>query len=204
MTAVRSKRGTCILAWVATLLIPASLILGVGWPWMERVSELDREISSHEDQILRYRRLLATLPRLRSELDQERSNEDLKAFYYDAQTPALAGAQLQRELQDMVRGAGARLVNTQFLPAGSEEQPPRVQVRTQLQGKTPALLDVLYSIEQARPFLFVDQMSLRSTSRSTVRRAPRRRGRRAPVRKRPQGALTIRLDVFGYALGGTQ
>ena len=143
MTAVRSKRGTCILVWVATLLIPASLILGVGWPWMERVSELDREISSHEDQILRYRRLLATLPRLRSELDQERSNEDLKAFYYDAQTPALAGAQLQRELQDMVRGAGARLVNTQFLPAGSEEQPPRVQVRTQLQGKTPALLDVL-------------------------------------------------------------
>jgi general secretion pathway protein M len=142
---------------------------------------------------------------MRAELDKERSNEDFKAFYYDAETPALAGAELQRELQDMVRAAGARLINTQFLPAGADEQPPRVRIRAQFQGTTESLLDVIYRIEQARPFLFVDQLSVRASARRVERPNSRVRGRRAPVRNvEPQGQLTVRLDVFGYALGGGQ
>lgn len=208
MTPTVTKRGACILAWSAVILIPLTIWLGLGLPWHERIGQQDTEISIHEDQILRYRRLLVSVPRLRAELDQERSNEDVKAFYYDAETPALAGAELQRELQDMVRSAGARLINTQFLPAGAEERPPRVRIRTQLQGDTAALLDVLFQIEQARPFLFVDQMSVRSTSRGATaaqrNTRTRSRARRTPSRSKPPGQLTIRLDIFGYALGGTK
>jgi general secretion pathway protein M len=106
----------------------------------------------------------------------------------------------------MVRESGARLINAQFLPAGAEEQPPRVRIRTQFQGETEALLDVLLQIEQARPFLFVDQISVRASARRAAVRPNRRlRGRRAPPSARQnQGQLTIRLDVFGYALGGNQ
>jgi general secretion pathway protein M len=101
----------------------------------------------------------------------------------------------------MARDAGARVINAQFLPAGADEQPPRVRIRTQLQGKTESLLDLLFEVEQARPFLFVDQMSVRSTARRATRTVRRTRGRRRPIRTRPQDQLTIRLDVFGYALG---
>jgi general secretion pathway protein M len=198
------RRTACILAWSVVVVIPLALLLGVGMPWWARVSELDERIAAQLDQVARYQGLLASLPRLRAELEQERSNEDFKAFYYEAQTPALAGAQLQRELQDMVRGAGARLINAQFLPAGAEEQPPRVRIRTQLQGKTEALLDLLFAIEQARPFLFVDQLSVRSMTRRSIRPTRRVRGRRSPVVSQAEGQLTIRLDVYGYALGGRQ
>jgi general secretion pathway protein M len=79
-----------------------------------------------------------------------------------------------------------------------EEQPQRVRIRTQLQGTTDELLDVLYRIESARPFLFVDQMSIRSTSprRSTIRRRVSQRRVEQNV-----GQLTVRLDIFGYILG---
>jgi general secretion pathway protein M len=198
----KRRQLACILAWSAAILLPVAVLSGIGIPWWQRVVELDTQIASREDQIVRYRRLLASLPQLRAELERERSNEEFKAFYYEAETPALAGAQLQRELQDIIRDAGARLINAQFLPGGADEQPPRVRIRTQLQGETDALLDVLFAIEQARPFLFVDQMSVRSTVRRTARTTRRVRGRRTPVRSQPQGQLTIRLDVYGFALGG--
>lgn len=193
-------RGRCILAWGLAILLPASILVGVGWPWLERKGSLDQEISDAEDQLTRYRRLIATLPELKAELEQVMSNEDVKAFYYDAATPQLAGAQVQRELQDMVKEAGARLISAQMLPTNADERPPKVSIRTQIQGETDALLEVLYQIEHARPFLFVDQLSVRAAARPVARANPRLRGRRQLDRQRG-GQLTIRLDIFGYALG---
>jgi general secretion pathway protein M len=197
-------QGSCILAWTAALFVPAALVFGLGWPWLEYARNLEHEIETIDDQTARYHRLLQTLPGLQAELDQVRSNEDVKDFYFDAKTPALAGAQLQGEMQSMVKASGGRLVSTQVLASAEDEQPPKVRVRAQIQGKTDALLEILYQIEKARPFLFVDQMSIRSTARRTVAQRNRRVGgrqRHRSVRRRPQGQLTVRLDVFGYALG---
>ncbi len=169
------------------------------------MQELDEQLARGTDQLQRYQRLVATLPGLRAELEREQANDDFKAFYFDAETPALAGARLQSEVQEVVRAAGARPISTQILPVDEDEQPPRVRIRTQLQGTTDELLDVLYRIEESRPFLFVDQMSIRST---TPRAAPvRRNSRRVVRRSRSQaqvGQLTVRLDIFGYSLGAGQ
>jgi general secretion pathway protein M len=188
----------CIGAWAAALLIPVLLVLAVALPWWQRLQTLDADYARGLDQLVRYQRLVATLPSLRAELAREQANDEFKAFYFDAETPALAGARLQSEVQDMVRSAGARPISTQILPVDEEEQPQRVRIRTQLQGTTDELLDVLYRIESARPFLFVDQMSIRSTSprRSTIRRRVSQRRVEQNV-----GQLTVRLDIFGYILG---
>jgi general secretion pathway protein M len=87
-------KGTFILAWAAAIAIPAAVIAGIGWPWLDRVWALEQEVRSLDDQTVRYRRLLQTLPGLQAELERVRGNEDVKAFYFDAKTPALAGAQL--------------------------------------------------------------------------------------------------------------
>lgn len=201
MSEAAVSKNACIAAWAAAILIPSAILVGTVWPLVQRSSALDDEIASLGDQITRLHRLLDTLPGLRVELEQVRSNEDVKAFYFDAQTPALAGAELQRQLKQIVKEADGRLISTQILPAVEDEQPPRVRVRTQLQGKTDTLLDVLFRIEQARPFLFVDQASVRATAPRAQRRNPRVRGRRAQDQVRRQGQLTVRLDIFGFALG---
>lgn len=195
----------CLVSWSLALLIPLALVLAIGVPWWQKVRGMDEQIARERDQVVRYRRVLATLPALKAALAEEKAKDDYKAFYFDAATPALAGAQLQTDVQEMVREAGARPISTQVLPVKADEQPLRVRIRTQLQGDTEALLDILFRIEQARPFLFVDQMSIRST---TPRAAPARRTSRRPVRRvGPQsqvGQLTVRLDIFGYALGGSE
>ena len=197
---VRLPKGVaCLLAWSLTILIPVALLLGIALPWQKRMADLAEEIQEAQARVERYERQLTTIPRLKAELERERNNEDIKAFYFHAPTAALAGAQLQGTIQEMVQAAGARLVNSQFLPAEGDKQPPKVSIRVQIQGETQALLDVLYSIEQARPFLFVDQLSVRSTTRRE-RRDRRPSGEGTPIQTLQE--LTIRLDVFGYALGG--
>jgi general secretion pathway protein M len=193
----------CLVSWSLALLVPLALVLAIGIPWWQKLRGLNEQIAREGDQILRYRQVLATLPSLKAALAEEKAKDDYKAFYFDAATSALAGAQLQTDVQEMVRAAGARPISTQVLPVNADEQPLRVRIRTQFQGDTEALLDILFRVDQARPFLFVDQMSIRST---TPRTRPSRRTSRRPVRRaspRSQvGELTVRLDVFGYVLGG--
>lgn len=202
MTRSVSPRRFCALAWALLVLLPALALAAVAVPWMERLTALQDAIAASEDQLLRYRRLVATLPALRAELVQVNSNQDFKAFYFSAPTPALAGAELQRRVQDIVSAARGRLISTQLLPEEKDEQPARVRLRTQIQGSTETLLQVLYGIEGARPFLFVEQLSVRSSARPNL---PEQAGRARTLRRPPideMGELTVRLDVFGFALAG--
>jgi general secretion pathway protein M len=183
------------------ILVPSLVIAAVAVPILVRLDRMETALDERRDQILKFRRLIATLPSLRAELEQVKANEDFKAFYFDAPTPALAGAELQRKVQDLVTAAAGRLISTQLLPDEKEQHPPRVRVRTQIQGSTDTLMNILYEIEQARPFLFVDQVSVRSSARADL---PERlsRARAARPNLDPAGELTVRLDIFGFALGG--
>jgi general secretion pathway protein M len=202
VTGQASARPFCIIAWALAILLPVVLVAGIALPWLQRYDALTAAIDAGEDQLVRFRRQVETLPTLRAELEQVKANEDFKAFYFDAPTPALAGAELQRKVQDIVTAAKGRLISTQLLPEQPNEHPPKVRLRIQIQGSTDTLLDVLYAIEQARPFLFIDQVSVRSSARPEE---PERRVRGRTVRRPPvnqAGELTVRLDIFGFALGG--
>jgi general secretion pathway protein M len=202
MTDAGPSKRYCLVVWTVALLLPALLLATIAVPWFGQVQRLDAEIAAADDQLQRLRRLIATLPGLRAELEQVRSNREFKAFYFDAPTPALAGAELQRQVQDIVTAAKGRLISTQLLPEERSEQPPRVRLRTQIQGSTETLLDILYQIEQARPFLFVEQLSVRSSARpdQPEQQIRGRAARRPPANE--AGELTVRLDIFGFALGG--
>ncbi|MBK1705573.1 type II secretion system protein GspM [Halochromatium glycolicum] len=189
----------CLIAWALLLLLPLTLVAAIGLPWWGELDDLSRRIADDRDQIQRYQRVVATLPVLREELARERTNDDFKAFSFDEATPALAGAALQRRVQEMIRAVDARPISAQILPTQEADSPPRVRLRVQIQAQTDQLLDLLFRLEEARPFLFVDQMSIRASTRR-VRRVTRGRSRGAPSAT-PEDQLTVRLDIFGYSLG---
>jgi general secretion pathway protein M len=197
---IAAPKAFCVLGWLSVVLVPTLVISAVLVPALVRMERLDTAIEDRRAELLKYRRLIATLPNLRAELEQVKSNEDFKAFYFEAPTPALAGAELQQKIQDIVTAASGRLISTQLLPEEKEQHPPRVRIRAQIQGSTDTLMDILYEIEQTRPFLFVDQVSVRSSARPEL---PERvgRARRTRVGVDPGQELTVRLDIFGFALG---
>lgn len=95
-------KGVCVLAWLGVLAIPLALVFAIGWPWLERVTALEQEIESLDERMVRHQGLLRALPGLQVELEQVNSNRDVKNFYFDAKTSALAGAELQRQVKKMV------------------------------------------------------------------------------------------------------
>lgn len=197
-----SQPRACAVLLAAILLLTLTVVGTIALTWSSRLQTLERGLDDDLDRLQRYQRLLATLPALRAALEEEQANDAFKAYYFDADTPAIAGAQLQSEVQEMVRSAGARPVSTQILPADDTAVPPRVSVRIQLQATTEQLFDVVYRVETARPFLLIDQMSIRSQARPN--QVSRFRGRGARPVNVSQDQLTVRLDIFGYFLSSTQ
>jgi general secretion pathway protein M len=195
-----NKRWQCPVLWSSLLFLVIALALLIGLPWWQEATALEAQWQRDSEQLVRYQRLVATLPVLRQELEQVKNRDDTKAFYFAADTPALAGAQLQTEVQDIIRAAGARPVSTQILPIDTKDHPPRIRIRTQLQGPTHSLLKVLYRIESARPFLFIEQMSIRSAAQDIAQRPTRRTRNSNSTPPKERDELTVRLDIFAYAL----
>lgn len=195
-----TDRPLCLGLLGAAVLAPILLVAAIAIPWLGRISALDDTIAGNRDQLQRYQRLVGTLPALQAELEQARTNDAFDAFYFKAPTQALAGAQLQTQIQEIVTAAAGRLISTQILPPEGQETPSRIRVRTQIQGSTETLMEVLYRLEQTRPFLFVERLSVRSAARPAVSSSP------ALVRRHlmanQAGELTVRLDIYGFVLGG--
>lgn len=191
------ERLICIAVLSAIALTPL-LVAAVGLQlWVDAIKVRDMQIEGDLDKLDRYQGLVATLPLLRKALQEARANDAFRDLYFDAPTQAIAGAQLQSEIQEIIRAAGARPISAQVLPGDRNDNPPRVRARIQLQGSTAQLQAVLHRVESARPFLIVDQMSIRSQSRAVPQVARRRRGMLGGNDSQ-QGSLTVRLDVFGY------
>ncbi len=188
----------CLAILVTLILLPTLILAALLLPWLNRLVALNSEIEHSSEQIARYRRLVEQLPKLRAELEQAQANETFAAFYFKAPTQALAGAQVQSQIQEIVKVAGGRLISTQILPTEVQEVPPRIRVRVQIQGSTETLLAVLQRINQAKPFLFVERLSVRSSARPLESVSPMAR------RPLPEqgGGLTVRLDLYGFVLGG--
>jgi general secretion pathway protein M len=198
-----SIRYRCAAIWTLALLLVLALGAGLVLPWITQIAELDQRIASSSEQLVRYQRLVQTLPALKAELAQAQNHEAVEAFYFKAPTPALIGAQLQTQVQEIVAAAEGRLISTQLLPEDKNQTPPQVRVRTQIQGTMNTLREVLERLALAQPLLFVEQLSVRSSARAEpvrpVGRAPRP-GMTPPTN--PAGELTLQLDILGFVLAG--
>ncbi len=198
---------SCVLLWSGVVLILVAVLAGLILPWRSQMTELEQRLANSTDQLQRYQRLVATLPQLKAELAALNNNDAQQVFYFQAATPALAGAQLQTRVQDIVTAAQGRLVSTQLLPAESRQDPPQVKVRTQIQGTTATLVDILRQLQQVRPLLFVERLSVRSSARADLPpppgRLPNQLSRARPPTN-PAGELTLQLDIFGLALTGAR
>lgn len=171
--------------------------LGIVMPWLDRQHRYNDEIDRLNQQVERLGRMAATLSGLQATEGKVSDDPTISSFYLPGQTANLAAAELQNLLKQMVEGAGGTLVSAQLLPAQNQEGSQVVSVSLRLNSTTEALFDILYKIENARPLLFVDTLSVREQKRRNPR--PARQGQSA---QETIADLSVRLDVYGYLRSG--
>lgn len=180
--------------------IAALVLLGtiLALVWMAGVTPLldryraDRELVAFAaEQLPRLQRLTAETPVLRAELDRVASDPAGRTRLLDGTSDALAGADLQNRVARSAKRYGLVMRSAQILPPAEEEGFRRIGIRVALEGEIAGLRRLLYAVETAPTFLFIDNLEIRSRGGARV-------VRRRDGKTKSEGMLTIRFDVRGY------
>jgi general secretion pathway protein M len=182
---------------IRKVLAVVLLVAAVFAAWELVVRPIAAEFAEHEEAVEQNEQLLARFARvaasrgaLEKERDRLRGEINGRSGLLAGNNPALVGAGLQDQIKGIVSNHGGRLQSAQILQATSQKEFTRVSVRVVMTSEVPSLQKILYDIETATPYLFVDDVDVRKR----VVRRPRQQGRSPEVEEQ----LTVRLTVFGY------
>ena len=115
--------------------------------------------------------------------------------YLKSASPALAAAELQEQLKVILEANGGKLSSIQILQHKDEGAYRQVAVALQLTAPLSALKGIFHALESSRPYLFIDNLSVRSNAGF---------GQRMGVDPAAEPELIVQFNVTGYALKGAQ
>ena len=141
--------------------------------WAANASR-DERLADAMDRLQRYERIAARdeklLPQYEALIRQQKSAGN----HLRSDTPAVAGAELQRKVKAITSANNTQIVSTQVQPFGEEQGFVRVALKVRLRGTLPAILKSFYDIETDDVHMFLDNVSLRDNmiGRSEARLRP--------------------------------
>lgn len=177
---------------LALLILPALLVyFALVAPYLDWIRSNEEQIADLRFQLERLTATAAEEPLWRSRLEAVRTHQTSDRHYLSGDTPALASAELQKHLGEIIRTAGGELTSTQVLPNRQEQRFIRISVLVRFTANTSSLREVLYRIESNRPLLMVDSLTIRSLP-----------GRLDPKTRKllPADRLNVDMEVEGYML----
>ena len=175
--------GLFVLAIVVVLLA----VLG---PVIALHRHYDEAIAETADRLVRYRRVAAQAPALRTALDAMQQR-DARRFFLKNTATNLAGAELQELVKAAVESNGGRITTSQNTSPRDDGRFREIGVNVQFFATTPALQKILFVIETHQPYLIVENL--------TVRPLNAFRGFKPAPGQEPE--LNVQLDVGAWAYG---
>ncbi|WP_044901177.1 type II secretion system protein GspM [Pseudomonas sp. CFII64] len=185
----RERRGAALI--VLALLLGAGYWLFVDSWFAGPLRNMNEQAEQLREQQQRYGGLLRQGDSLKQQLEQARNDPASSTSLLPGEDPSAVAADLMQRIADLINrhastGAGCSL--TQRMPITPEQdgaEPYRqVKVSLTLECGIEPLTAILHELEYQRPFLFVDEMSVR-------------RDANAPA-KGGAGKLVAHLLVRGY------
>ena len=186
-TPERSRRAA--LAILAGVIVLAAVgIFLIGYLPNRHYS---RALDDMTSRLERYRRIAAMQPEVVKSLEAMRQ-QDPKRFFLRTGGAALSAAEAQEAMRSIIEANGGRLITMQAPSTRDDGRYRQVTVNVQLTANIQALRKILNSIETRTPFLFVDNLMVRSQVPSTFKPG---------VNAEPE--MFVQFDVSGYTLTGS-
>ena len=188
LTPIQSKAAALAVLLFLITLVCSAIALPV---WL-----LDqRYVAAVEDastRLVRYSRIVGMRDGLQKKAAEVKVLEANHHFLKSA-SPALAAAELQEKAQAVFDANGAKVNTIQILPHKDDGPYRQVAVSVQLIAPLTAVKAMLHTLESARPYLFLDNFSIRAPTRVATRAEPT-----------GEPDLVVQFDLTGYALTGAQ
>jgi len=182
----QSRRAALAILGAAVLLAAIAIFL-VGYLPNRHYSRVLDDMTTRLD---RYRRISAMQPEVAKNLEAMRQ-QDPKRLFLRAGAAALSAAEAQEAMRSIIEANGGRLITMQAPTTRDDGRYRQVTVNVQLTANIQALRKILNSIESRTPFLFVDNLMVRSQVPSNFKQG---------VNAEPE--MFVQFDVSGYTLTG--
>ncbi len=168
---------------IGILLIPLILIARFAVvPAWQAYQSLSVEIEESRSDLQRYQRIAAQLDSLKQQKLELSGQQPLAAHLLQGRNYALAAADLQRYLQDLVKTHGGRILSLRTLNREREGAFERIPLNVHFQATPEGLQKILYALETDQLYVTFEQFNI----------SPARRGR-----KKPTGEMDVRLTISG-------
>jgi len=152
MTANNDRSGALLALSLLVLGLAGMLGLAAA-PWL-RLTALTEETVEN-------RQLLVALEVRMARQAARGGGADPAALMLQGETPGIAGAALQKKINDHVSAAGGRTSSFQLLPHSESGGTTRLALGFSMRIDIEALRDVLHAVETGEPLLFVDDIAIR-------------------------------------------
>jgi general secretion pathway protein M len=162
MTLSESSRRQAFVSYaVLATAFSAVMFAALTTPIRERAAFF----ASLESQRTTYTKSLEALARsqtVSAQFELRQTVSDVTSQVFHAETPALAGAELQNQLNGLVAAEGGMLLSSAFrdLPANGPLTPIAVTVR--VRSPMEALLKILHGLENRSPVLLVESVNVQA------------------------------------------
>jgi len=172
---------------VAALVVAIAAIAVPAW-WVNRY--YDNALVGELDKLDRFRRIAASRPEIARNLEAMRGH-DPRRFFLRSGAAALSAAEAQEAVRSIIEAGGGRLITMQAPSSRDDGRYRQVTVNVQLTANVVALRKILSAIEGRTPFLFVDNLMVRSQVPSNFKPGPG-----------AEPEMFVQFDVSGYSLTG--
>lgn len=181
-----TRRVIAVLLLVLVLALPWQLVIR---PIIQAFHTKTEEITDQQLVVRRLQAQIVARPMLEQRLAdmQDERGADGEA-YLSGDNDALAAAQLQARVRQVIDTHGATLTSTQILDASDVEGFRKLAVSVRMSAQIEALQRILYDLETGSPVLFIDTLDVVSPPTSAM-------PDRTPATLPP---LSISLNVSGF------
>ncbi|MES9848618.1 MAG: type II secretion system protein GspM [Candidatus Thiodiazotropha sp.] len=191
-----TARQSRILAVAILIVILATVSVLALYPAWSMNTTYSARIEDTHFQIQRYQRIANQDERYQLEFNKLKRVQQSDSRYLQSKTDSLANAELQRRIKQVVAAGQGEIISTQTAQISQEEILNKIAIRVRMKSTLKNLKQIMYQLESQKPYLFIENISLRS------RHIPRRRLPKTKEIEKQLRMLDLEFLVVGYIKNG--
>jgi len=181
------------LALLLLLAVVSAVVAAMALPTWLLHKRYDSYLDDSSDRLRRYQRVAALRPAIAEEIKAVEMRAG-RQYYLKGVSATSSAAELQGLVTGIIETHNGKIVSSQVIPAkedGKKTGPAKASISVQMNASMVPLLVILYTLETGQPYLFVDQL----TVRTGLGRAYKPVGGVEPE-------FVVQFTVSGFALAG--
>jgi len=184
MTTLPEGRSGRFAALGILIVLAAAFYFAVLSPVISFYADTAGTLQQRREQVRKYRNAVNELPHLRETAKRQSDAASAANMLLTGASDAVAAAELQSSLKDIVEGEGSTIMSAAILPVEAEGAFRRVGLRIAFSGDMELLTTVLLQIEESHPMLLVRDFDVHQSNTGEG--------------DQENPMLAVSLDVFGY------